>query len=83
MRLCSVFVHHIHIHQLITQVEPSDTILEVKYKIEDKEGIPTGQQRLIIPGQELEDDHTVSDYDIQNDSTVYLVLQLGGMEMRE
>ena len=61
---------------------PSDTILEVKYKIQDQESIPPEQQRLIIPGQELEDDLTVSDYDIQEDSTVYLVLQLGGMELR-
>ncbi len=62
----------------IPKLLPGDTVRSLKGRIQDKEGIPIDQQRLISTGTQLEDSRLLSDYDLTDESTVHMVLRLGG-----
>ena len=77
-----IFVKTLSGKTITLQVGPSMTVEYVKCKIQEREGIPPDIQRLNFAGKNLEDSRTLSDYNIWNESTIYVFLRLkGGMKI--
>jgi hypothetical protein len=77
-----VFVKTLTGKTITVDVEPDESVESLKAKISEKEGVPVDQQRIIFGGKQLDALKALSDYDIDDDSTLHLVLRLRGGELQ-
>ncbi len=71
-----IFVKTLGCKTITLELEASSSINCVKQKIQDREGIPTNQQRLVFAGKQLESEGTLQNYSIQNEATLQVLLRL-------
>ena len=76
MAAFTIFVKETTGRTLTLEVKASDTMANVKTKIRDREGIPPDRQRLVFAGRPLDDAHTLQDYNIQQDSTIDMLVSV-------
>ncbi|KAA6379107.1 MAG: putative Ubiquitin [Streblomastix strix] len=77
-RQFEIFVKTLTGKTLTLQVRQTDTVLQVKQKIQELERVPPCQQRLVFARREMEDDQSLQDYNVQRDATMHLVMRLQG-----
>lgn len=73
-----IFVRNLNGKSLAIMVSPSDTVESLKAKVEEREGLPASEQRLLYGGKQLEPGRILADYGVQKESTLHLVLRLRG-----
>jgi hypothetical protein len=78
MSTSDVFVKNLSGSTWVFKVQPEDTIANLKDQIMERDGIPPDEQRLIFGGKQLENDRTLTSYNIQKDSIMHLLLRLRG-----